>query len=234
VTDANPAKLPSPIEWVNKRKIKAKDAVNTVWRFSKGDHPKADVTKVLTPYSERDENTAEESREVLQAEGSPSGYDIAAAFGKENGGAIPSNLLQIPNTESTSHYLRMCKLLGKDGHPARFPAALPEFFIEFLTDPGDLVIDIFSGSDTTGAVAEQMGRNWFGIELDRSYAALSAVRFMEHGIESDIIEAMKLLDRGECMKISTSVGLAADSASDVRPMEESQGSLFQNVRTGTI
>jgi site-specific DNA-methyltransferase (cytosine-N4-specific) len=163
----------------------------------------------------------------------PSGHDIAAAFGKENGGAIPSNLLQIPNTESTSHYLRMCKLLGKEGHPARFPASLPRFFIEFLTDPGDLVIDIFSGSNTTGAVAEQMGRNWLGIKLDRAYATLSAVRFMEHCIESDIIEAMKLLDRGECLMISPAADLTADNASDARRMEESQGSLFKNVRTGT-
>ena len=31
----NPAKLPSPIEWVNKRKVRAKDSVNTVWWFSK-------------------------------------------------------------------------------------------------------------------------------------------------------------------------------------------------------
>ncbi len=49
----NPAKLPSPIEWVNKRKIRAKDSVNTIWWFSKTDSPKADVRKVLTPYSER-------------------------------------------------------------------------------------------------------------------------------------------------------------------------------------
>ncbi len=49
----NPAKLPSPIEWVNKRKLCAKDSVNTVWWFSKTDFPKADIRKVLTPYSDR-------------------------------------------------------------------------------------------------------------------------------------------------------------------------------------
>jgi len=49
----NPSKLPSPIEWVNKRKVRAKDSVNTVWWFSKTEHPKANVTKVLTPYSDR-------------------------------------------------------------------------------------------------------------------------------------------------------------------------------------
>jgi site-specific DNA-methyltransferase (cytosine-N4-specific) len=66
----------------------------------------------------------------------PSGHDIANTFGKDNGGAIPSNLLQIPNSESNGQYLSACKLTGAQQHPARFPSKLPEFFIRFLTDPG--------------------------------------------------------------------------------------------------
>ncbi len=88
----------------------------------------------------------------------PSGHDIGKAFGKDNGGAIPPNLLQIPNSESNGSYLRGCKTVGAKGHPARFPAKLPEFFIRFLTEPGDLVLDIFAGSNTTGHVAECEGR----------------------------------------------------------------------------
>jgi DNA modification methylase len=229
----NPAKLPSPIEWVNKRKIRAKDAVNTVWWFSKGDSPKADVTRVLTPYSDRMKTLLKNPEKFYKPKERPSGHDIAAAFGKENGGAIPSNLLQIPNTESTSHYLRMCNLLGKEGHPARFPAALPRFFIEFLTDPGDVVLDIFSGSNTTGSVAELLGRNWLSIELDRSYAVLSAVRFMEHCLEVDVIKAIKLLDSGGSLRIAPAVDIAADEASETQPMEESQGSLFKRSRAPT-
>jgi DNA modification methylase len=229
----NPAKLPSPIEWVNKRKIRAKDTVNTVWWFSRGDHPKADVTKVLTPYSDRMKTLLKNPEKFYKPKERPSGHDIAAAFGKENGGAIPSNLLQIPNTESTSHYLRMCKLLGKDGHPARFPAALPKFFVEFLTEPGDIVVDIFSGSNTTGAVAERLGRTWLSIELDRAYATLSAVRFMEHCLESDIIEAVKLMEGGQCLRINPSGHLFTDDAPGAQPMEETQGSLFKHRRMGT-
>jgi len=175
----NPAKLPSPIEWVNKRKLRAKDAVNTVWWFSKTDHPKADVTQVLVPYSERMKTLLKDPAKFYRPKERPSGHDIAESFGRQNGGAIPSNLLQIPNTDSNSHYLRACKLLGEDSHPARFPEALPRFFIRFLTSPGDVVVDIFSGSNTTGHVAECLGRHWLSIELDRAYARLSAVRFME-------------------------------------------------------
>ena len=188
---------------------------------------------MLTPYSERMKTLLKDPEKFYKPKERPSGHDIAAAFGKVNGGAIPSNLLQISNTESTSHYLRMCKLLGKDGHPARFPAGLPKFFIEFLTAPGDVVVDIFSGSNTTGSVAEQLGRTWLSIELDRTYATLSAVRFMEHCVESDIKDAMKLLDGGQYLKISPAVDFGTDNASDAQPMEESQGSLFTRARTGT-
>ncbi len=182
----NPAKLPSPIEWVNKRKIRAKDAVNTVWWFSKTEWPKADISKVLVPYSERMKTLLKDPAKFYRPKERPSGHDIAAAFGRTNEGAIPSNLLQIPNTDSNSHYLRACAALGREAHPARFPPDLPKFFIEFLTDPGDVVVDIFSGSNTTGYVAEKLVRRWLSIELNREYAELSAIRFMEDSPDAEI------------------------------------------------
>lgn len=174
----NPAKLPSPIEWVNKRKIRAKDAVNTVWWFSKSDYPKADVTRVLSPYSDRMKRLLKDSASFYTPKVRPSGHDISGRFDADNGGAIPSNLLQIPNTESNSQYLRYCKMTDVKGHPARFPAKLPEFFIQFLTDRGDVVVDIFAGSNTTGATAEGLDRRWLAFELDQSYLAASAFRFV--------------------------------------------------------
>jgi DNA modification methylase len=172
----NPSKLPSPIEWVNKRKIRAKDSVNNVWWFSKTPWPKADVSKVLVPYSERMKKLLADPESYYTAKRRPSGHDIGKSFGRDNGGAIPSNLLQIPNTESNSAYLRACKQHGLKGHPARFPAQLPEFFVKMLTDPGDLVVDIFAGSNTTGEVAERLGRRWKAYELDRDYLAISSFR----------------------------------------------------------
>ncbi len=83
----------------------------------------------------------------------PSGHDIGTAFAKDNGGALPSNLLQIPDAESNGQFLTGCKIAGARQHPARFPAKLPEFFIRMLTQPGDVVLDIFAGSNTTGQVA---------------------------------------------------------------------------------
>lgn len=197
----NPAKLPSPIEWVNKRKIRVKDAVNTIWWFSKSENPKADVRNVLVPYSKRMKTLLADPERFYRPKERPSGHDIATTFARSNAGAIPPNLLEISNTESNSHYLRCCKLLGREGHPARFPAELPRFFIRFLTDPGDLVLDIFSGSNTTGYVAEELGRQWLSIEMDCSSAALSAARFMEGWPETDVSTNIDRIEAGQVVSI---------------------------------
>jgi site-specific DNA-methyltransferase (cytosine-N4-specific) len=91
----NPSKLPSPIEWVNKRKLRAKDSVNTIWWFGKSRWPKADVSKVLVEYSGRMKKLLEDPDGFYRPKKRPSGHDIGRAFSKDNGGAIPPNLLQI-------------------------------------------------------------------------------------------------------------------------------------------
>lgn len=177
----NPSKLPSPIEWVNKRKMRVKDSVNTVWWFSKTEWPKSDITKVLAPYSDRMKKLIEDPDKFYSPKLRPSGHDIGKGFSKDNGGSIPPNLLQISNSESNGQYLSGCKAAGLKGHPARFPTKLPEFFIRMLTDPGDLVVDIFGGSNTTGQVAEAEGRRWMTFEALPEYVGASAFRFLPRG-----------------------------------------------------
>lgn len=199
----NPAKLPSPIEWVNKRKIRVKDSVNTVWWFSKTDFPKADIKKVLVPYSDRMKKLLEDPDSFYRPKKRPSGHDISKAFGSySNGGAIPPNLLQFPNTDSNSQYLRLCNEFSAKKHPARFPIKLPEFFIDFLTDENDLVIDIFAGSNTTGEVAEIRGRRWIACDLDRDYLAASALRFFEEPINEKQIKIFEKLTSSSDLPIN--------------------------------
>jgi DNA modification methylase len=199
----NPAKLPSPIEWVNKRKIRAKDSVNTVWWFSKTECPKADVRNVLAPYSERMKKLIADPENFYKPKKRPSGHDISASFGKENAGAIPSNLLSIPNTDSNSSYLRLCKEFGLERHPARFPAELPAFFIKMLTDEGDVVLDIFGGSNTTGFAAEALRRRWLTFESNQEYLAASVFRFFE-GHSVDVIK--KILGKIQDKQANYSLG----------------------------
>jgi DNA modification methylase len=174
----NPGKLPSPIEWVNKRKLRLKDPVNTVWWLSKTEWPKADTTRVLQPYSDRMKKLLKDPAAYFTPKKRPSHHYVDNTF-RDNGGSLPSHLLTIPNTESGGAYLAACKAAGVSGHPARFPAGLPEFFIKLLTDPGDLVIDFFAGSNTTGMVAERLGRRWMSCDMDRGYVAASAFRFCQ-------------------------------------------------------
>lgn len=185
----NPSKLPSPIEWVNKRKIRVKDSVNTVWWFSKTEWPKSCASNVLVEYSDRMKQLLKNPEKYYNPQKRPSGHNISSKFGKSNGGAIPSNLLQIPNSESNSHYLSGCKAANAKRHPARFPAKLPEFFIRFLTDPDDIILDIFAGSNTTGFVAETEGRHWLAFDNRLEYLASSAFRFLPNNVPSE-----KLLD----------------------------------------
>ena len=170
----NPSKLPSPAEWVNVRRIRVKDAVNTVWWLSLSPWPKASNRRVLQPYSTSMKDLLEKG---YKAKKRPSGHDISENFAVNNGAAIPPNLIAIPNTESNSFYLRYCQANDIKAHPARFPSALPEYFIRMLTDQGDLVFDPFSGSCVTGEVAERLKRKWICAELVEEYLIGALGRF---------------------------------------------------------
>lgn len=170
----NPARLPSPAEWVTVRRVRVKDAVNMVWWFAKSENPKADNRKVLQPYSASMRNLLKNG---YKAQLRPSGHDISKKFSKDNGGAIPSNLIAIANTESNSYYLRACRERKIKPHPARYPEALVQFFLKFLTDEKDIVIDPFAGSNVTGAACEKMGRRWIACETNGDYIEGSTARF---------------------------------------------------------
>ena len=170
----NPAKMPAPAEWVNVRRIRVKDSVEYIFWLSPSEFPKADNSHVLRAYSKDMERLIK--RGVKQTK-RPSGHNITPKFSRDHGGSIPANVIQCGNNESNSQYIKTSKNQGKKIHPARFPAELPRFFIEFLTDPGDVVLDPFAGSNTTGAIAEQLGRRWIAIEKNRTYASDSELRF---------------------------------------------------------
>jgi DNA modification methylase len=180
----NPAKMPMPAEWVTVRRIRIKDAVEYVWWFSKTPHPKANNRAVLKPYSA---DMIRLNKRGVRRAVRPSGHNIKASFDKiDAGGAIPgnvieeelaSNMLVLGNNAANDQYTKRCKEAGIKIHPARFPAALPEFFVKLLTSDGDVVVDPFAGSNTTGAVAEALGRRWMAVELVEEYLEASKFRF---------------------------------------------------------
>jgi len=171
-----PSKLPTPAEWVTVRKIRVKDAINTIWWLSKTPFPKASNRRVSLEYSD---SMLELFEKGYKAKKRPSGHDISDKFSNNRGGAIPPNFLTIPHTSSNDYYQRKCREKDIAVHPARFPPDLPLYFINMLTDPGDLVVDIFAGSNVTGWICEHVNRQWLSYELDKEYIKGSLFRFDE-------------------------------------------------------
>jgi site-specific DNA-methyltransferase (cytosine-N4-specific) len=196
----NPAKMPAPVQWVNIERIRVRDSVNPVWWFSKSERPKADNRRVLKPYTKSMRRLLERG---YNAGPRDSEHVVGHKWSINNGGAIPENLLiaawpfreeiiddneiynllAIANTTSNDDYSRKCREYKRHKHPARFPVELPSFFINFLTEPGDIVFDPFGGSCSTGKAAEDLGRYWFTSEINPYYVETSSLRFFDTLIE---------------------------------------------------
>jgi DNA modification methylase len=189
----NPSRLPSPAQWVTIERIRTTDSYTQVWWMAKTDFPKADNRRVLRPYSKEMKELL--ARKNYNAGKRPSEHLISKrGFMKDHQGSIMPNVFElepmdenrevrlpnvfsISNTESNDFFMRRCREKGITPHPARMPKRLAAFFIEFLTDPGDLVLDPFAGSNTTGFVAELLQRRWISMEIKEEYALQSLIRF---------------------------------------------------------
>ncbi len=177
----NPARLPGPAQWVTIKRVRVKDSFTNIWWLSKTPHPKADNRRVLRPYSESMKRLLK--RRDYNRSTRPSGHNISGdTFLADNGGAIPSNVLEYANTQSTDPYRQYCIDNDLPIHPARMQLGIIQFFVEFLTEPGDLVLDPFGGSNSTGAVAEDLGRRWLTVEPNADYVAGSIGRFTQHSL----------------------------------------------------
>lgn len=189
----NPSRLPSPAQWVTVNRIRTTDSYTQIWWMSKTDFPKADNRRVLRPYSKEMKELL--SNESYNAGKRPSEHHISKdSFLNNHHGSIMPNLFEIEpmdkkrevrlpnafsisNTQSNDFFMRKCRERKIVPHPARMPKGLAAFFIEFLTDPGDLILDPFAGSNTTGFVAELLHRKWVSIEIKEEYALQSLIRF---------------------------------------------------------
>jgi site-specific DNA-methyltransferase (cytosine-N4-specific) len=192
----NPARLPSPAQWVTINRIRTIDSFTHVWWMSISDFPKADNSKVLRPYSKSMIRLLEKG--TYNAGRRPSEHTInERSFLTDHKGSIihnvfelepmddkrevrfPTNALSAANTKSNDHFSKECKQNGITPHPARMAPELVSFFIEFLTDEGDLVIDPFAGSNTTGFCAEKLKRKWIAIDTEVNYGEQSKLRFTD-------------------------------------------------------
>jgi site-specific DNA-methyltransferase (cytosine-N4-specific) len=174
----NPARLPGPAQWVTVKRIRVKDSYSHLWWMAATDRPKATNRRILQPYSVSMLKLLKTKK--YNAGTRPSEHHIGkTSFFRQHKGSIPSNVITLANTQASSAYLNYCRSKNLTPHPARMPIGLAEFFIKFLTKPGDLVLDPFAGSNITGAAAEALGRKWISIEPDKGYVKGSYGRFTE-------------------------------------------------------
>lgn len=199
----NPSKLPSPAQWVTVNRLRTVDSYTHVWWIAKNDFPKADNSKVLRPYSKSMLNLLKKQK--YNAGKRPSEHNISeSGFLKDNGGSIahnffemekvdenrevrlPHSVLSFSNTNSNDYFLKTCREKNIIPHPARMSGGLVNFFIEFLTDENDTVLDPFSGSNTSGYCAEKLNRNWISFEIMEEYIKQAIIRFSQFELESSL------------------------------------------------
>lgn len=199
----NPSKLPSPAQWVTVNRLRTVDSYTHVWWIAKNDFPKADNRKVLRPYSKSMEQLLK--RQSYNSGKRPSEHQISeAGFLRDNGGSIahnffemealdekrdvrlPHSVLSFSNTNSNDYFLKACREKGITPHPARMSGGLVNFFIQFLTDEGDLILDPFSGSNTTGYCAEKLNRKWTSFEIKEDYIRQAIIRFSDPSLKSPL------------------------------------------------
>ncbi len=197
----NPARLPSPAQWVTVNRIRTIDSFTHVWWMAKTDFPKADNRNILRPYSKSMERLLKKRK--YNAGRRPSDHNVSdEGFLKRHKGSImpnvlefetmkegqdprlPNNALRIANTSSNDFFMKECRKRGLSPHPARMPMDLASFFISFLTNEGDLVLDPFGGSNTTGFCSERLKRKWISIDTDINYGKQSAIRFEDPTLET--------------------------------------------------
>ncbi|MDD2287443.1 MAG: site-specific DNA-methyltransferase [Bacteroidales bacterium] len=201
----NPSRLPSPAQWVTVNRIRTIDSYTHVWWMAKSDFPKADNKKVLRPYSKSMLRLLKSKK--YNAGRRPSEHNISKeSFLVNNGGSImhnvleleqmeekreirlPYNMFSFANTSSNDYFLKECRKNSLPLHPARMPLALASFFINFLTDPGDIVFDPFAGTNTTGYCAEKLNRKWLSVEVDEKYGEQSIIRFKDPKLKNITIK----------------------------------------------
>jgi site-specific DNA-methyltransferase (cytosine-N4-specific) len=200
----NPSRLPSPAQWVTINRIRTIDSFTHIWWMSKSDYPKADNSKVLRPYSKSMKNLLKNQKYNDGVR--PSEHNISSTgFLKDHGGSImhnvieleqiderkelrlPKNIFSVANTKSNDFFLRTCRERNIKLHPARMQPEIVKFFVELLTDPNDIVLDPFAGSNTTGFYSESLGRRWVGIDVDEQYGMQSTIRFEDPTIKTNLV-----------------------------------------------
>jgi hypothetical protein len=154
-----PTRLPN-LEWGAKRGLHPRPTVDPIYIFS----------PTATPYMAAGGMRTERAVAARAGGGAgrrPSGLDFGARSFAGTKSTFPSSLITAGTPGGMERWRQRLKAEGRQPHPCPMPLAVPRFVIEMMSRPGDLVVDPFFGSGSTGAAAEELGRRWIGIDHHR-------------------------------------------------------------------
>lgn len=173
------------IEWAAKRRVVPKNTLEHLLLFSKSDHPGWKADRMERPgYDPAKARKRAHDASTLPRE-RPSRLDInPKALAGSLLGPLPGNLIVAGGVSGADEYTRRCRAAGVAPHPARFPEILPRQVILLATSPGEVVYDPMAGSNTTGKVAEELGRRWISSDPMFEYLRSSRLRFAPTDIDA--------------------------------------------------
>lgn len=185
----NPCRPPGPVQWASRQRIQLNSSYEPVYVFC--NDPVAcfaDNRRVLAPHSDTQRALIKRGGERRRGVYGDGAYRLRpGAFGGDTAGTIPRNVLSIPHNCADQQAMRQrARAVGLPDHGAAMPLKLASFLVQWLSRPGDLVVDPMAGTLTTPKAAELAGRRWLASELHLEYLLAGAHRFGEKDDLSEI------------------------------------------------
>jgi site-specific DNA-methyltransferase (cytosine-N4-specific) len=176
----NPTKPPGPLIWASRDRVQLNSSFEFVlWFTNDPRRVRADNRRVLEPHTEQHQKLIAKGGEQRKAQYGDGAYTIRhGSFGGATPGRIPRNVMTLPHRcRDTQQLRRIANELGLPTHGATFPTRLPDFWIRFLTEPGDLVLDACGGWGKTALAAQRLQRRWLIVDKVLDYLRASGEMF---------------------------------------------------------
>lgn len=176
----NPSRPPGPVRWASMDRVLLNQSYEPVlWMTNDPHRLCSDNRRVLAEHSERHLRLmAGGGEQRITSYGDGAHGVRKGSYGKRTEGKIPRNVLTFGHScRDTREYRRDAQALGLQPHGATMPLSLAKFLIQFLTAPGELVVDPFAGTLKSAKAAEELGRPWIVTEWMLAYIRASAERF---------------------------------------------------------
>lgn len=176
----NLSKAPGPVAWASKKRMQLNTGYEPILIFCNDPlNSFANNQRVLQPHSPKHQRLIDAGGEQSARSSSDGAYVIRkGAYSNPTAGRIPRNVLTMGHSCADQRQMRkLARAAGLPVHGASMPLAVALFLVQYLSRPGDLVVDPFGGTMTTGKACEELGRMWLASELMAEYIMCGRYRF---------------------------------------------------------